>query len=137
MLISLSLFKDSRGITRYCTLEYFIVLLRTGRIQAVTPAKELGGLPRGHHVMDRRQISNAQLRSVVIRLSTSRHEKKGETSFENHPPRQYPARTWNRNKSYNIKLVDVVSPTDGTGHPQLTSALRDVSSVARARVART
>jgi hypothetical protein len=48
--------------------------------------------------------------------------KKGGFGFENHPTRSYLSHTQARSRSY--QSVDVVSPRDATGQPQLASVLR-------------
>jgi len=50
-------------------------------------------------------------------------EKRGNR-FENHPTRQYPIKNVLGPEAKPIIFVEVVSPTDAIGHPQLINALR-------------
>jgi hypothetical protein len=64
----------------------------------------------------------ARIASETRRNNTESQTKRGDFAYENHPTRQYLPRTQARSWSY--QSVDVVSPIDATGHPQLARVLR-------------
>ena len=92
---------------RCCRSNAQVFVVKGQRRPTLLPARGAGYEP---HLRDESQYIDTNREN---RVATRDQKKGGVNQFENHPTRQYPARTGPETSP--IKLVDVVTPTDETG----------------------